>query len=199
MKVFWKRLLIAIPLILIVIFTAFRFGSLKNEHIETSTSLSSGTTLPEPDVTIQESEYINEETQKLIFGKWEVSKLIGFTKVQNDYTNYPNGHDIIGDDIIINEKRFSSKGLSKYERYQSEISEPTYSLSGIKEQLLIVPNESSREEPEIYDMIEKCNFEWIYIKDKFNKHASVSILLASDKHLILEMDGEFYLLSKKSM
>ena len=103
------------------------------------------------------------------------------------------------DDIIINEKRFSSKGLSKYERYQSEISEPTYSLSGIKEQLLIVPNESSREEPAIYDMIEKCNFEWIYIKDKFNKHASVSILLASDKHLILEMDGEFYLLSKKSM
>lgn len=199
MKVFWKRLLIAIPLILIVIFTAFRFESLKNEHIETSTSLSSGTTLPEPDVTIQESEYINEETQKLIFGKWEVSKLIGFTKVQNDYTNYPNGHDIIGDYIIINEKRFSSKGLSKYERYQSEISEPTYSLSGIKEQLLIVPNESSREDPEIYDMIEKCYFEWIYIKDKFNKHASVSILLASDKHLILEMDGEFYLLSKKSM
>ena len=44
--------------------------------------------------------------------------MLGFTEIQNDYTNYPEGHDIIGDHIVINEDVFSSEGLEKYERYQ---------------------------------------------------------------------------------
>ena len=56
------------------------------------------------------------------------------------WTNYPEGHDIIGNHIVINEDVFSSEGLEKYERYQCEILEPSYEVSPIKERNLIYYN-----------------------------------------------------------
>ena len=82
-------------------------------------------------------EFSMDEIEELFFGEWEVTKLLGFTKIQNDYTNYPEGHDIIGNHIVINEDVFSSEGLEKYERYQCEILEPSYEVSPIKERNLI--------------------------------------------------------------
>ena len=82
-------------------------------------------------------EFSMDEIEELFFGEWEVTKLLGFTKIQNDYTNYPEGHDIIGNHIVINEDVFSSEGLEKYERYQCEVLEPSYEVSPIKERNLI--------------------------------------------------------------
>ena len=56
-----------------------------------------------------------DEIKELLFGEWKVTKLLGFTHVQNDYTNYPEGHDIIGNHIVINEDVFSSEGLELYD------------------------------------------------------------------------------------
>lgn len=147
----------------------------------------------------QESEYTSEEIKELFFGEWEVSKLLGFSEVQNDYTNYPDGHDIIGNQILINENAFSSVGLEKYERYQSEVLNPTYEVSDIKQQYLIYDmNESIKEEPELYDMIVNDELQDLEIKDrKRNCYPAVRIMISSNKKLIiLTMDGAFYLLEK---
>lgn len=145
------------------------------------------------------TEYSMEEIKKLVFGEWEVSKLLGFSEVQNDYTNYPDGHDIIGNHILMNESVFSSEGLEKYERYQSEVLEPSYEVSDIKERYLIYNiKESIKEEPELYDMIVNDELQDLEIRDGINgKSPAVQIMLSSNKQqIILTMDGAFYLLKK---
>ena len=95
-----------------------------------------------------------DEVKELFFGEWEVTKLLGFTEIQNDYTNYPEGHNIIGDHIVINEDVFSSEGLEKYERYQCEVLDPSYEVSPIKERNLIYNvSEDVKEDSELYDWI----------------------------------------------
>lgn len=83
-------------------------------------------------------EFSMDEVKELFFGEWEVTKLLGFTEIQNDYTNYPEGHNIIGDHIVINKDVFSSEGLEKYERYQCEVLDPSYEVSPIKERNLMI-------------------------------------------------------------
>lgn len=95
-----------------------------------------------------------DEIKELLFGEWKVTKLLGFTHVQNRLYDYPEGHDIIGNHIVINEDVFSSEGLEKYERYQCEILEPSYEVSPIKERNLIYyVKEAIKDDPELYDWI----------------------------------------------
>lgn len=144
----------------------------------------------------------SEEIKKLFFGEWKVSKLLGFTEIQNDYTNYPDGHDIIGDHIIINENVFSSEGLENYERYQCEVLNPTYDVSYIKYKYLIYSeNEALKEDPELYKMVrdeELQDLEIIGIRDgRRNYPPAVDIMISNNRQLIiLTMDGAFYLLEK---
>ena len=126
----------------------------------------------------------------------DISELIGFTDVQNDYTNYPNGHDIIGNHIIINEKEFSSEGIDKYERYQCEILHPIYTLSEIKDKIIMVPIESIKGYKKINSMLKNEYFQDLYVEYKIYTPASVNLIIASDNHLILEIDGAFYLSHK---
>ena len=144
-----------------------------------------------------------DEIKELLFGEWKVTKLLGFTQVQNDYTNYPEGHDIIGNHIVINEEVFSSEGLEKYERYQCEVLEPSYEVSPIIDRNWIYNiSEAVKEDPELYD--------WILNYDEFQdleirgtrdgikgKSPAVNIMISSDKQfVILTMDCVFYLLEK---
>ena len=148
-------------------------------------------------------EFSMDEIEELFFGEWEVTKLLGFTKIQNDYTNYPEGHDIIGNHIVINEDVFSSEGLEKYERYQCEVLEPSYEVSPIIDRNWIYNiSEAVKEDPELYD--------WILNYDEFQdleirgtrdgikgKSPAVNIMISSDKQfVILTMDCVFYLLEK---
>lgn len=148
-------------------------------------------------------EFSMDEIKELFFGEWEVTKLLGFTEIQNDYTNYPEGHNIIGNHIVINEDVFSSEGLEKYERYQCEVLDPSYEVSPIKERNLIYNvSEAIKEDPELYD--------WILNYDEFQdleirgtrdgikgKSPAVDIMISSDKQfVILYMDCTFYLLEK---
>ena len=148
------------------------------------------------------TEYSMEEIKELLFGEWEVSKLLGFSEVQNDYTNYSDGHDIIGNHILMNESVFSSEGLEKYERYQSEVLEPSYEVSDIKERYLIYyMNESIKEDSELYDMIVNDELQEVKIRGKRDgingKPPAVEIMISSNKQLIiLTMDGAFYLLKE---
>ena len=87
----------------------------------------------ESDTEYIDTTYTPEKIREILFGEWKVSKFLGFTKVQNDYAIYPDGHDIIGDHIVINEHTFSSERIEKYERYQCELSDPVYRVSSIKE------------------------------------------------------------------
>ena len=148
-------------------------------------------------------EFSMDEVKELFFGEWKVTKLLGFTKIQNDYTNYPEGHDIIGNHIVINEDVFSSEGLEKYERYQCEVLEPSYEVSPIIDRNWIYNiSEAVKEDPELYD--------WILNYDEFQdleirgtrdgikgKSPAVDIMISSDKQfVILYMDCTFYLLEK---
>ena len=102
------------------------------------------------------------------------------------YTTYktiirinPEGHDIIGNHIVINEDVFSSEGLEKYERYQCEILEPSYEVSPIKERNLIYyVKEAIKDDPELYDWIlnydEFQNLEIRGTRDGIKRQASGS-------------------------
>ena len=148
-------------------------------------------------------EFSMDEIKELFFGEWKVTKLLGFTEIQNDYTNYPEGHDIIGDHIVINEDAFSTEGLEKYERYQCEILEPSYEVSPIKERNLIYNVSGDvKEDSELYDWI--LNYDELQdlkirgTRDGIKgKSPAVDIMLSSDKQfVILYMDCTFYLLEK---
>ena len=148
-------------------------------------------------------EFSMDEVKELFFSEWEVTKLLGFTEIQNDYTNYPEGHDIIGDHIVINEDVFSTEGLEKYERYQCEILEPSYEVSPIKERNLIYNVSGDvKEDSELYDWI--LNYDELQdlkirgTRDGIKgKSPAVDIMLSSDKQfVILYMDCTFYLLEK---
>ena len=148
--------------------------------------------------TSEVQEYTNEEIKKLFFGEWKVSKLLGFSEVQNDYSNYPDGHDIIGNHILINENAFSSEGLANYERYQCKVSNPTYEVSDIKyDYPIYYVNESVKEDTELYNMIMNEEFQELEIKGKGNCPQAVQIMISADNQLvILTMDGAYYLLEK---
>ena len=148
-------------------------------------------------------EFSMDEIKELFFGEWEVTKMLGFTEIQNDYTNYPEGHNIIGDHIVINEDVFSSEGLEKYERYQCEVLEPSYEVSPIKERNLIYNvSEDVKEDSELYDWI--LNYDELQdlkirgTRDGIKgKSPAVDIMISSDKQfVILYMDCTFYLLEK---
>ena len=136
--------------------------------------------------------------QKIFFGEWKVSKLLGFSEVQNDYSNYPDGHDIIGNHILINENAFSSEGLANYERYQCKVSNSTYEVSDIKyDYPIYYVTESVKEETELYNMIMNEEFQELEIKGKGNCPQAVQIMISADNQLvILTMDGAYYLLEK---
>ena len=150
-------------------------------------------------------EFSMDEVKELFFGEWEVTKLLGFTEIQNDYTNYPEGHNIIGDHIVINEDVFSSEGLEKYERYQCEILEPSSEVSPIKERNLIYYNvkEAIKEDPELYDWIlnygEFQDLEIRGTRDGIKRQPpAVNIMISGNtQFVILTMDCAFYLLEKE--
>jgi len=147
--------------------------------------------------------YTPEKIREILFGEWKVSKFLGFTKVQNDYAIYPDGHDIIGDHIVINEHTFSSERIEKYERYQCELSDPVYRVSSIKEMYAIYDISDSVEKgTKVYDMIvneslQDVNIEGINKNDPTQSWPSVDIEISSDSHMvILYFDCEYYLLEK---
>ena len=178
-----------------------------NNMLETESEDLNAEETIEPDPEIADGsvdELSMDEIEELLFGEWKVTKLLGFTHVQNDYTNYPEGHDIIGNHIVINEDVFSSEGLEKYERYQCEILEPSYEVSPIKERNLIYyVKEAIKDDPELYDWI--LNYDELQdlkirgTRDGIKgKSPAVDIMLSSDKQfVILTMDCAFYLLEKE--
>ena len=157
----------------------------------------------ESDTEYIDTTYTPEKIREILFGEWKVSKFLGFTKVQNDYAIYPDGHDIIGDHIVINEHTFSSERIEKYERYQCELSDPVYRVSSIKEMYAIYDISDSVEKgTKVYDMIvneslQDVNIEGINKNDPTQSWPSVDIEISSDSHMvILYFDCEYYLLEK---
>ena len=157
----------------------------------------------ESDTEYIDTTYTPEKIREILFGEWKVSKFLGFTKVQNDYAIYPDGHDIIGDHSVINEHTFSSERIEKYERYPCELSDPVYRVSSIKEMYAIYDISDSVEKgTKVYDMIvneslQDVNIEGINKNDPTQSWPSVDIEISSDSHMvILYFDCEYYLLEK---
>ena len=178
-----------------------------NNMLETGSEDLNAEETIEPDPEIADGsvdELSMDEIKELLFGEWKVTKLLGFTHVQNDYTNYPEGHDIIGNHIVINEDVFSSEGLEKYERYQCEILEPSYEVAPIKERNLIYyVKEAIKDDPELYDWIlnydEFQNLEIRGTRDGIKRQPpAVDIMISGNtQFVILTMDCAFYLLEKE--
>lgn len=176
--------------------------TMQTEAADTETTEALDST-EESDTEYIDTTYTPEKIRKILFGEWKVSKFLGFTKVQNDYAIYPDGHDIIGDHIVINEHTFSSERIEKYERYQCELSDPVYRVSSIKEMYAIYDISDSVEKgTKVYDMIvneslQDVNIEGINKNDPTQSWPSVDIEISSDSHMvILYFDCEYYLLEK---
>ena len=176
--------------------------TMQTEAADTETTEALDST-EESDTEYIDTTYTPEKIREILFGEWKVSKFLGFTKVQNDYAIYPDGHDIIGDHIVINEHTFSSERIEKYERYQCELSDPVYRVSSIKEMYAIYDISDSVEKgTKVYDMIvneslQDVNIEGINKNDPTQTWPSVDIEISSDSHLvILYFDCEYYLLDK---
>ena len=176
--------------------------TMQTEAADTETTEALDST-EESDTEYIDTTYTPEKIREILFGEWKVSKFLGFTKVQNDYAIYPDGHDIIGDHIVINEHTFSSERIEKYERYQCELSDPVYRVSSIKEMYAIYDISDSVEKgTKVYDMIvneslQDVNIEGINKNDPTQSWPSVDIEISSDSHMvILYFDCEYYLLEK---
>ena len=176
--------------------------TMQTEAADTETTEALDST-EESDTEYIDTTYTPEKIREILFGEWTVSKFLGFTKVQNDYAIYPDGHDIIGDHIVINEHTFSSERIEKYERYQCELSDPVYRVSSIKEMYAIYDISDSVEKgTKVYDMIvneslQDVNIEGINKNDPTQSWPSVDIEISSDSHMvILYFDCEYYLLEK---
>ena len=176
--------------------------TMQTEAADTETTEALDST-EESDTEYIDTTYTPEKIREILFGEWKVSKFLGFTKVQNDYAIYPDGHDIIGDHIVINEHTFSSERIEKYERYQCELSDPVYRVSSIKEMYAIYDISDSVEKgTKVYDMIvneslQDVNIEGINKNDPTQSWPSVDIEISSDCHMvILYFDCEYYLLEK---
>lgn len=176
--------------------------TMQTEEADTETTEALDST-EESDTEYIDTTYTPEKIREILFGEWKVSKFLGFTKVQNDYAIYPDGHDIIGDHIVINEHTFSSERIEKYERYQCELSDPVYRVSSIKEMYAIYDISDSVEKgTKVYDMIvneslQDVNIEGINKNDPTQSWPSVDIEISSDSHMvILYFDCEYYLLEK---
>lgn len=74
---------------------------------------------------------LSDTTKKFFFGKWKVKKLLGFGDSWNDASEYPNGQDIIGNELIIMPDIYSTLGLEKYENYQESYNNPYYYVSHV--------------------------------------------------------------------
>lgn len=72
---------------------------------------------------------LDSETEEYFYGTWKVEKLLGFANSYNDASEYPTGQKFIGDEIIINNDFFSSKGLKNYSNYQYELKNPLYEIT----------------------------------------------------------------------
>jgi hypothetical protein len=85
----------------------------------------------------QSSEYCagrmewDRETAEFFYGTWKVDKLLGFANSYNDASEYPTGQQVIGDEIMINEHVFSSKGLQQYDVYQYGLENPQYNIQNV--------------------------------------------------------------------
>ena len=176
--------------------------TMQTEAADTETTEALDST-EESDTEYIDTTYTPEKIREILFGEWKVSKFLGFTKVQNDYAIYPDGYDIIGDHIVINEHTFSSERIEKYERYQCELSDPVYRVSSIKEMYAIYDISDSVEKgTKVYDMIvneslQDVNIEGINKNDPTQSWPSVDIEISSDSHMvILYFDCEYYLLEK---
>jgi hypothetical protein len=73
----------------------------------------------------------DQETAEFFYGTWKVDKLLGFANSYNDASEYPTGQQVIGDELMINELFFSSKGLQQYDVYQYELENPLYKIESV--------------------------------------------------------------------
>ena len=157
-----------------------------------------------PDTTISNNKtYTDEDIQNIFFGEWAISKLLGFSEFEKDTVIFPDGHDIIGNHIIINEDIFSSEGIKNYPQYQSKISNPTYQIDNFKyNHLIYYINESINKNSDLYHMIHDEYLLDLDIEgrteDPSITYPSVNIMFSNESHrVILDLDGsEFYLLKK---
>ena len=82
---------------------------------------------PSPEYCSRGMEW-DRETAEFFYGTWKVVKLLGFANSYNDASEYPTGQQVIGDELMINEHFFSSKGLQQYDVYQYELENPLYKI-----------------------------------------------------------------------
>jgi len=151
------------------------------------------TNTPEPFVGSMD---LDSKTAKFFYGTWKVEKLLVFANSYNDASEYPTGQKIIGDEIIINEDFFSSKGLENYNDYQYEIENPIYDINYIFYDEVSFYREFKTELPDLNTNDEVKDIE---VEDSsIARGILLSFLIINNKRLILEMEATFFELERVS-
>lgn len=175
-----------------------------------STSEEQATALEEPIVTedMNEDDFIVEserepvfgpfplsvDTEKFLFGKWKVKKLLGFCNSWNDASEYPNGQDIIGDEIIIQADVFSSMGLKKYKVYQDKYNNPYYYVDSIFYDTLSLYRVCKLQIPGLKD---NDKVQGILVASKPDEYPStVTFFCINNERLILSLEATIFELEK---
>ncbi|GIO56938.1 hypothetical protein [Paenibacillus cineris] len=139
---------------------------------------------------------LDSETEKYLYGTWKVEKLLGFANSYNDASEYPTGQKFIGDEIIIKEDFFSSKGLKNYTNYQYELKNPLYEIT------------ATCYNPDSFYRLYKIDIPDLNINDvvkaidisepstKISIPVSVSFFVVNNERLILLSEGTIFELKK---
>jgi hypothetical protein len=135
-----------------------------------------------------------------LFGTWKIQKLLGFTPIQNEKSNYPTGQNVIGDNILLTEEVFSSMDIKKYPEYQIEIKAPLY-LIGYNYQNdpnLFFPNNSSTDARKLLNISSTDSVNLLEITDtkKTNIFSPFGLFVINNNRIILLLDSSIYELKK---
>lgn len=138
---------------------------------------------------------LSDTTKKFFFGKWKVKKLIGFCKSWNDASEYPNGQDIIGNQLILMPGIYSSLGIEKYKQYQKQYKNPYYYVSYVYNNLTNFYKHWKFEIPGLEDY-ENDTLEVIVVAPNANEMWTATFFSLNNEKLFYLLESTIFELEK---
>ena len=140
---------------------------------------------------------LDKNSEQFLFGTWKISKLLGFSYMYNDASEYPTGQKVIGDNIIITKDLFSSEGIVNYKAYQDIIKNPQIYID------TLYPNADTFM---VYNRIDKKNGDFglnandvvktLTIKDDKDNSYPFTLFIVNNERVILRIEATYFELEK---
>lgn len=169
--------------------SATKYSSDSTKNSESNSNDSSDITFPNTP--------LDKDLEKALFGTWKIDKLLGFSYIYNDASEYPQGQKVIGDNIIITKDLFSSEGIVNYKAYAANIKNPKILID------TVYPNADTFL---VYNKIYKSKENWglnpndviksITISNGEDDSPPLSFFIVNKERLILRIEATYFELKK---